>query len=85
MIIDNFHIVRVAVVPAKANAPLIVYPDAVLTFAIALQRLEPISWRHRHLPKVGRGMQDQQFAAGVALDVRRKSSRGFREKNPLGL
>src|SRR4051794_35920977 len=38
MVIHNFHIARVASVPYKTDSPLIVHPDAVLSFAIALER-----------------------------------------------
>jgi hypothetical protein len=41
--LDTFGI---AVVPDEANPPLIVDPDTVLTFAIALQRFKTIGRRY---------------------------------------
>jgi len=40
VIVDDLDVGRVAVLPAKAHAPLIVDPDRVLSGAISLQRLE---------------------------------------------
>ena len=42
VVIDN--LIGVSVPPPKADAPLIVDADAVLTFAVSLQRLQP-KWR----------------------------------------
>ena len=41
-----------AIVPAKANAPLGVDANAVLTLAVALQGLEPVARRISYSPKV---------------------------------
>lgn len=46
MIVCNFDIVGVAIMPFKANSPLIVYPNTVLTFAVTMQWLESISRRN---------------------------------------
>ena len=45
MVVHNFYVVRVSVVPDKAHTILIVNPDAVLAFAAVLQSLEPVSRR----------------------------------------
>jgi hypothetical protein len=85
MIIDDLDVVCVSVTPTKTNSPLIVNPNAVLTFAAAFKRLEPISGRNHHLPELRRSMQTQQFTAGDTLNVRRKLARGLSQKNALGL
>jgi hypothetical protein len=41
MIIDDLDVCRVAVLPAKAHAPLIVDPDRVLPGAISAECFEP--------------------------------------------
>jgi hypothetical protein len=45
MIIDNLNVGRARRLggPLKAQAPLIVYADAVLAFAVAKQRLKTIA------------------------------------------
>jgi hypothetical protein len=45
VVVHNFYVVRVSVVPDKAHTILIVNPDAVLAFAAVLQSLEPVSRR----------------------------------------
>jgi len=42
VVIDDFHAVGVTLNPSKTDAPLIVDPDAVLAFAIALEGFESI-------------------------------------------
>ena len=39
----NFDLVRVAAVPAEADAPLVIDPDAPLARAVAFQRLKPVA------------------------------------------
>jgi hypothetical protein len=43
VIIHNFNVVSVACAPAEANAPLLVDSDAVLAFAVALQRFQQVA------------------------------------------
>jgi hypothetical protein len=45
MIIHNFDILGAGLRPAKANAPLVVYADAVLAFSVAIERFETIAGR----------------------------------------
>jgi hypothetical protein len=46
MIINDFHVMRIAVYPAEADSPLIVDPNAILTGAIAREFFQSIAWRH---------------------------------------
>ena len=43
VIIDNLDIKRVLTIPSETNPILIIDPNTVLTFAISLQGLKPIS------------------------------------------
>lgn len=45
MIVGDFNLVRVAVLPDKAYSPLVVYSYAVLALTICLEFLQAISWR----------------------------------------
>jgi hypothetical protein len=40
--IDDLHVVDVTVNPVQTDTSLIIDPDAVLAFAVALQRIESI-------------------------------------------
>jgi hypothetical protein len=46
MIIIDFDIVSVVSFPYKADPPLFIYPNAVLSRAFSFQRLKMISRRH---------------------------------------
>lgn len=37
MIICNFNIIRIVVVPFKANPPLVINPNAVLTLSVTME------------------------------------------------
>jgi hypothetical protein len=45
MAVNDLDVERIALVPSKAHSPLLIYPDAVLSNPIALQRLELIGRR----------------------------------------
>ena len=47
MIIYDFNIERIAVFPQKANSPLIVDSDAIVTLPVTRQRLKPVSRNSR--------------------------------------
>src|SRR5271155_5337700 len=49
MIIDNFYIERVTVLPSETDAPLVINADAVLTRPIPKQSLEPVPGRHSQI------------------------------------
>jgi hypothetical protein len=46
VVINDFDILGGAVSPSEANAPLVVYADAVLALASTSKSLEPVSGRH---------------------------------------
>ena len=62
VIINDLNVVGIAVVPSKADPPLIVDPDAVLTGSVALELLEPISWRHSQIIEMLRGVDRDKFS-----------------------
>ncbi len=45
MIVSDFYVKCVARDPAKANSPLIVNSNTVLTLVVATELFESISWR----------------------------------------
>jgi len=85
MIVYNFNLVSIRAGPAKADPPLVVYPNAVLSLAIPFQEFQLVAWRHRHLPNFGGGVQGQQLSPGVALDRRWKTTRHLRSEQSLCL
>ena len=64
MIVHDFHIVGIAVAPNKADAPLVVNADAVLSFSIAFQRFQVIAWWRLQIAKFGGDIQLPQLSLG---------------------
>ena len=54
--------------PAEADAPLVVDADTVLSFAIALEHLEPIAGRGTQEPECRRGLELCKLPGGHLND-----------------
>jgi hypothetical protein len=61
MVVDDFHVVGVAISPLEADAILIIDSDAVLTFALAVQSLQPVSGRYTQIIQRHGGMQQEEL------------------------
>jgi hypothetical protein len=68
VIVHDFHIERLPIVKAEANAPLIVDADAVLPGAIAFQRLQPVSGRALQITQIHCGVERLETPGGSGLD-----------------
>jgi hypothetical protein len=62
MVIDNFDIRGAVLRPAKTEAPLIVYPDAVCSDTFACKRFQPVSRRYAQIVQRHRDFQLTQFS-----------------------
>ena len=69
MIVHDLDVLDIASGPSKADAELIVHPQAPLARAIALQLLEPVGWRCAHVFDASRQVEVLQLAQRRALDV----------------
>ena len=74
---------RVAVLPTKANAPLVIDVYAVLTFAVAFERLQTIRRRNPEIVETGCVVEHTQLAPGDGLDVGWKAPRISAKPNLL--
>jgi hypothetical protein len=45
VVVNDLHLLWPSIAPPKADPPLVIDSDAVLTGTIALQGFEPIAWR----------------------------------------
>jgi hypothetical protein len=84
MVVNNLNIRSAFGGPNEAHAPLIVDADAVLTFAIPLQRLQFITWRHAQILQNCRPVKLFKFAKCGALNVY-PSANALAEKERLRL
>ena len=62
MVIHNFNIVSVAVNPFEADTPLVIDPDAILTFTVPAQSFKPVAWRRKQVLKRFGSMEIIKFA-----------------------
>ena len=68
MVINNLNVVGISTTPYKADAPLIVDPDAVLSPAIASECLEPVAGRRPEIREPGRRVEHVQLAERHGFD-----------------
>ncbi len=73
MIIHDFNLHRTGQCPAKANAKLIVYANAVLAGTISMQQFKPVAWRYAKIVKPFGNLQLSQLAPCDGLDVCKSS------------
>ena len=74
VVIYDFYIACIAVLPFKTDTPLVVDPDAVLTGTSPLEGFQPVARRHPQRVQIRSGIDHQQFAARDALNVVRQFS-----------
>lgn len=72
MVIDDFHIMGVAVVPDKTDSPLPVNADAVHARPVPGKGFKMISWRDTQILQGFGVVQNFQFAHGGAVQIRRQ-------------
>jgi hypothetical protein len=85
VIVRHFNIVGVAILPAEADAPLIVDTNAVLTDAIARQSFQPIGGRNPQIVQALSSVELDQFAPRDTVQVGRKVAQELALKEPLSV
>lgn len=84
VVVDDDDLGDIAVVPAEADAPLVVDADAVLTTPIAFQRFQPIGRRDTQILETGSGIEHAQLASGNRLDIGRQPARALATPDLFG-
>jgi len=69
MVIDNFHTMSAVLLPNKAQPPLIVNTDAVLSLTLTFQCFQSVPWRHSQAVQFSGSMQLEQFSPRNPFDV----------------
>lgn len=87
MIIHDLDVVRVPVLPDKANAVLIVDADRVLPGPIASEPLQPIARRNQQFSQIRCGVEDSQLLPGRLADGDREptASAGLPERSGVAI
>jgi hypothetical protein len=68
MVVCYFNVIGISVFPMKADSPLIVDPDTMLPFAVALQGFEPVAWRNPEVLQMPSLVKVQELASRNAFD-----------------
>lgn len=84
MVVHDFDLIGVAIAPYKANPPLIVDSNAVLTRAVTAQPFQAVSWKRRQSLQVAGRIQHVELAKRRVIDGT-KPSAGQTAKKALGL
>lgn len=69
MIIDDLDADRVPVIPAEANAVLVVDPNGMLAFALAVERFEVIAGRNAEHAQIAGVVDDGELAARGRMEL----------------
>jgi hypothetical protein len=84
MVVGDFDIVGIPLLPSEADSPALVDADAVLPLAIPFEGLQPIPWRDPQVLQHPGPVQVEQFPAGLALEGAKPRDRQV-VKQGLGL
>ena len=74
MIVNDLDLMRIAVLPSEANAPLIVDPNTVQPSALPSQLLQPVARRNAQIIESLGSIDDDQVAQHGALEIARISA-----------
>ena len=85
MIVDDLNLIGIAPLPAKADAPLLVHSNAVLTGSISPQFLQSITRWHAKIAELLGRIHRHEFAQHRALEIRGISSDGLAGEQSLGI
>lgn len=81
MIIGDFHVECVRVVPTKADAPLGVDADRMLTLTVIGKRMETITRGKAEFVEVMDAVEDSEFVQRPSLDFRGELAATFSSKD----
>src|SRR3990172_4207303 len=70
VVVADLDVMGVSVLPAEADSPLVVDPNAVLADAVPGEALQAVPWRHAELVQSLGGVHEQQLAVRSSLHVR---------------
>lgn len=83
MVVADFHVMGVLSLPAKADAPLVVDTDRVLSNSVSSERLQTITGWHSKIVQRARSIQLHELPQGNTYDLGRKSVGAFASPKAL--
>ena len=85
MVVDDLDVICVSVLPAKANAPLIVDANTVLARAVAFELFESVARRHTQVVELLGGINEANLAEHEPEQVGREPPDALPLKHALGI
>jgi hypothetical protein len=83
VIIDHFHVIGMTDSPHKADSPLIIDANAVLSCTIAPELLEAVARRHSKVCQRRGGVKHDEFLSSTSLHAARPAPHGLAAEQPL--
>jgi hypothetical protein len=74
IVVDNFNVISCTLTPCKANPPLIIDADAVLSLPVAAQLLQPITRRLLQITQLFGVGKLKKFAIGNIREAAKPSA-----------
>lgn len=74
MVVNDLDLIGVGILPAKADAPLIVHPNTVLASAISLELFEAVARRHPKVIERLRGVEGDELPEHAPQEVGGKAT-----------
>jgi hypothetical protein len=74
MVVNNLDLIGIRILPAEADAPLIVHTNTVLASAISFELLEAIARRHPKVLERFRGVDGDELAEHAPQEVGGKAA-----------
>jgi hypothetical protein len=72
MIVHDLNVHGVTIPPAETDSPLVIDPDAVLSFALTLERFQPVGRRHSKVNQFHCVTNHFDLSSGNPLNVTRQ-------------
>lgn len=85
MVIDDLNTLRMTISPEKADPPLVIDADAIRSFSIPFERLEPIRGRQPEIFQPDSGVNRVQLHECPLLNLSRESFHEFALKDSLSI
>jgi hypothetical protein len=85
VIVNDLNFVGIAILPPKADTPLLVHANTVLADSIAPELLQSIARRHAEVLELLGRVHRHKFAQHRALEIRRIASDGLASEQTLGI
>jgi hypothetical protein len=85
VIVRDLDVVGVAPLPTKADPPLLVHTNAVLTASVPREPFQAVSGRHPEIVQCVCGIHEQQLSVRSPLHVRREPPRSLSLEDLLRL